>query len=296
MKPSQVLVTGVGIISSIGIGREQFFAGLRDDGSRTGGIENFHIEDYLESEKTYLDRCSAFTLAACALALKEVEGSNHSPLTTHHLPTGICLGTACSCLHTMEDFFRRVLDKGPRFANSLLFSHSYANSPTSLAAIEFGLSGYHSTVTAGSLSGVLALMQAVDAIRLGYSDRMLAGGVDVISDPLTRVWTTLQGDRVPGEGAAFFLLENENSLRERGAPPDKSPRISVEWIRRDNGPTQSSTFDLEDRIGYALGASGVLDVAAELAKLDSGESNRAIVVSKGSQGCVETIVEKVGVE
>lgn len=300
MKFPTVFVTGLGIVSSIGIGRERFFAGLRDDGSRTGSIENFRIEDYLDSEKTYLDRCSAFALAACALALKDSEqptvSGDQLPDTTHRSPTGICLGTACGCLHTMEDFFRRVLDKGPRFANSLLFSHSYANSPTSLAAIEFGLSGYHSTVTAGSLSGVLALMQAVDAIRLGYADRMLAGGVDVISDPLTRVWTELHCNRVPGEGAAFFLLENENSFRQRGMIPDRSLRISVEWIRKDNGPTPSSTFDLESRIGYALGASGVLDIAAAVAKLDSGESNRATVVSKDSQGCMETIIEKVGVE
>ena len=85
--PHRVVVTGIGPICAIGIGREDFSSGLfagregRRAPERLQGewpnlpliaeCLDFVVEDYLETEKTYLDRCSELVLASCALLLEK---------------------------------------------------------------------------------------------------------------------------------------------------------------------------------------------------------------------------------
>ena len=239
-----VVITGSGVISPIGIGAAAFRSGLCSGacgirevrrGDRTGPgaeVPGFSVAHYLESEKTYLDRAAAFALAACSLARREAEWEMAEGATEQ---AGIVLGTAYGCLDTLRAYYERVLERGAKFASSLLFSHSYANTPTSLAAIEYHLRGYHSTVCTGLTSGATALIQAVDALRDGRAERVLAGGLEALSEPL---WQGLSAylapvrsdgaendDKtsaarpgiVPGEGAGMFVLETAASATARGA-------------------------------------------------------------------------------
>lgn len=170
-------------------------------------IENFKIEDYSLSPKTYLDRCSALALAGGALTLRDanltwpIEGGDGFGLT---------LGTHLGCLETMQGFWHDAVEKGVRLAKPLLFSHSYVNSPISLCAIEFGLKGYHATFCAGKNSGLEAVRAAYDAIRLGHAQAMLCGGVEA----LTPAREACEPGDV-GEGAAFFVLESAAHAGER---------------------------------------------------------------------------------
>ncbi|MFQ6134171.1 MAG: beta-ketoacyl synthase N-terminal-like domain-containing protein, partial [Armatimonadota bacterium] len=188
-----VVITGVGPISAIGIGREDFCGGL--DEGRMGirppervqvgdtGVENvaecldFYVEDYLESEKTYLDRASELLLAACHLAL---EDGALGARAMDHERIGLSIGTAYGCLGTMADYYRRVLEKGARFASTVLFTHTYANTPISLASIEYGIMGPTNTVCTGVTSGAGAISYAFDLLRHGRTDAMLAGGMDAL--------------------------------------------------------------------------------------------------------------------
>lgn len=230
-----IVITGSGIISPVGIGWEAFQTGLWSEtrgfdwAEGSGGsasraeVTDFQVQCFLESEKTYLDRASAFTLAACSLARREAgwETSDVPPGRT-----GIVLGTAYGCLETMQAYYERLLARGAKFASSLLFSHSYANTPASLAAIEFRLGGYHSTVCAGLTSGAAALAQAADALRDGRAEALLAGGVEALAEPLERglagyCWPGRDQARrcglILGEGAAVFLLETAAQAQRRGA-------------------------------------------------------------------------------
>ena len=272
-------VTGIGIVSSIGIGRDEFFAAVRAGRRRSGKIEDFCIEDYLETEKTYLDHCSAFALAACAMALKDAQ---LPPSCIHHpsASSGICLGTALGCLQTMEDFFLRVIEKGPRYANSLLFSHSYANSPTILAAIEFGLAGYHSTATSGESSSLIALMQSLNALRLGYAERIVTGGVDALSEALQRVWAQIYPDRMPGEGAAVFVLETETAVVERGLQPAAFPRIVVQSAHCDGASPAADSIERD--IGFVVGAMDAFNTATAMGELEDAASKQVAALSNST--------------
>lgn len=211
----KVVLTGVGAITSRGDFTLQ-------DGSTPSAemasskasesdfvIENFALENYLASQKTYLDRCSALALAGCALALRDAQIESSSQYENF----GITLGTHFGCVETMKSFWDKAAEKGVRLANPLLFSHSYFNSPISLCAIEFGLKGYHGTFCANEYSGLEAVRAAYDAIRLGRADAMVCGGVDAVTP--TRVLCA--PDERSGEAAVFFVLENEKHARERGA-------------------------------------------------------------------------------
>lgn len=205
MRAGRVAIVGVGLVSPRGIGplgrvvlREEVPLALQGY-----AVQGFEAERWLPSTKTYLDPASAYTLAAVRMALEEAGWEKGEAFSE----TGIVLGTGFGCLASWQRYWERVVQGGNRAAHSLLFSHAYANTPASLAAIEFGLGGYHSTVTAGRLSSLQALAQAGLALEEGHARRMVAVGVEALAEPwlrgLRRYWQRCR----PAEGAAAFALE-----------------------------------------------------------------------------------------
>ena len=248
---SEVVITGVGPVSAIGIGREDFFGGLAEgrvgirpaENLDTSGLASklaaecldFVIEDYLESEKTYLDRTSELALAGCHLAL---EDAGLDARAMDHERIGLSLGTGYGCLKTMYEYYARVAAKGPRFASSVLFPHSYANTPASLVSIEYRIMGPTNTVCTGATSALSAIAYAFDLLRHDRIDAMLAGGVDSLSQPLleglaaqhrlspgdageeaARPFDAERNGFVLGEGAGLLLLERGECAEQRGAEP-----------------------------------------------------------------------------
>jgi len=205
----QIVITGYGVISTCG----DATADLPDLPLQqaNGVILDFKLETYLQSQKTYLDRCSSLALAACALALKSADVELPFGEEEAHR-FGIVLGTHLGCVETMKAFWDKAVERGVRVANPLLFSHSYYNTPISLCAIEFGLKGYHTTLCAGSRSGLEAIRAGYDAIRVGHADAVVCGGVEAY----TPTRQMLEPDGNAGEAAAFFVLESAERAAGRG--------------------------------------------------------------------------------
>ncbi|KPJ64261.1 hypothetical protein AMK68_02015 [candidate division KD3-62 bacterium DG_56] len=287
--PERVFITGVGPVSAIGIGREEFAAALAAGESGVIGepplarIEEFRIEDYLTSQKTYLDRCSEFTLAACALALKD---AGLDIADRPHWRAGLSLGTAYGCLDTLQRFTATLFDKGPRLANPLLFSHAYANTPASLAAIEFNLAGYHAVFTDGPASSAMAVVAAAEAIQAGRADYVLAGGADALSEPVLALPT--ENDAAPGEGAGVIVLEAPAHANQRGAVI--RGEIS-EWAWNDVGAgcdAITAADSLHNLTGDTRSASASLAVIAALREL-RGHQSACVTVRDGARALAITI-------
>ncbi|MHB8995431.1 MAG: beta-ketoacyl synthase N-terminal-like domain-containing protein [Armatimonadota bacterium] len=261
----RVVITGLGPISAIGIGREDFAAGLREgrEGRRAPerlvgrGLPllaeclDFVVEDYLESEKTYLDRCSELTLAACALAWQDA-GIDWRELD--HTRVGLCLGTAYGCLDSVENMTARVQKKGVRFGSPVIFTHSFANSPTSLAAVEYQLEGPTSTFCVGEASASSALDFAARIIGDGRAEVVLAGGVEALSLSLLGYLGLKPPAWVPGEGACLFVLESEEHAAARAATV-LAEVVEVD-LRGEVGGMPGAAY------GFTFGASVALDLAA----------------------------------
>lgn len=206
----RVAVTGVGPVSPIGIGREDYQEGLQigDDGVSdltlfdhpdltgllVGEMPDFVLKDYFAKPKGYLDRSTQLAFAAAALALEDAGLATDAMGGSRH---GIALGTAAGCSETAGRFFADFLNKGPRFVKPILFPHTYFNTTISMLAIEYGLAGPHLAFASGLVSGAQAIHAACEQIRLNRADIMLAGGVDALSLEWLLGWK-LQGWLTPG--------------------------------------------------------------------------------------------------
>ncbi len=296
----RVFVTGIGPITGRAIGRQRFTADLRagaasGESSQPLRVEDFSVDDYLDSEKTYLDRCSEFALAATSLALQDAglewRGDTHQWW-------GVSLGTAFGCLDSMFNNTVRVQTKGVRFASPIIFMHSMANSPASLVAIEYRLLGPNPTFCDGAISAGTAVHYAWQTLATGQAEVMVAGGVEALSEPLL---LRLGADRTgwsdrqrSAEGAAMLVLETEDSAQSRDAQP--LAEITGCGLAGGNSPKQGCRRALEaaavasglkqaprefcplDTYGYTFGVSFALDVAAAVC-LDEHKDRDGISVT-----------------
>lgn len=229
-----VAITGVGILCPLGIGREAvverlagapYEAGVPDlfDASiysiqRAAQVPGFDPKALVETPKTYLDRCSALTLAACYLAVRD------AGLAWQDVPEerrSLSHGTAFGCVESMAAMTSRVQKRGLKAASPVIFSHSFVNTPASLVAIEYSVHGPAPTFASGPLAGAEAVIYGVDVVAAGKADFCLAGAAEALSEPLYAALDDrgdlTSGPMIPAEGAAMLVLEPVEAARERCA-------------------------------------------------------------------------------
>lgn len=185
---------------------------------------DFNLTNEVPTKYPFIDRCSALAIGAAARALK------HAGLGIDRTRTetiGLCYGTTWGCLDAMRTFYEKIKEGKPQFSSPLPFSHSFANSPSSLLAIEFGLRGFATTYSEGHNAGLAALESALAALEAGTADRMLVVAGDAISHgTYHHYWATgaLAADAaaamagrggVLSEGAVALVLETQAALAAR---------------------------------------------------------------------------------
>ena len=259
----------------------------------------FDLKSYAPSIKSYVDRASALALAGSHLALSGAgileEGSRKSEV-------GLNYGTGWGCLETMRLFFAKVKKGNPRFAPALPFSHSYANSPSSVVAIEFALRGHAVTYSCGKLSSAHAVLDAVDFLSRERGT-VVAGGSEALSGVLVRHLRDsggllggedplAEGARgfVPGEGAGFVVLSTEREASVRVSEDVGSPEFVASCastrtdyeadVREFDG---AEIFPLGARIGETWGASFGIACALAFSVVSRGELKRAAAVCRAGK-------------
>jgi 3-oxoacyl-[acyl-carrier-protein] synthase II len=247
----KVVITGVGVISSLGDSLDALHAALCEGrsgirpvelfstqvlGCPLGGeIKSFDAQKYLGRRNLRpLDRTSRLVASAAQLAL---EDSGCDALMRSQQEVGLVLGTMFCSVHTISEFDRRALTAGPAYASPLDFSNTVINAAAGQTAILHNLRGVNSTISTGTTSGLQAIAYAADLIRGGRVCAVLAGGAEELcfesfygfdrAGLLCRS-TQRAGDYpIPfdarrnglalGEGAALLMLEDAESALERGA-------------------------------------------------------------------------------
>ena len=249
----RIVITGIGVLASNGIGKDEFWKALRSgmsgvkpvtlfDTSTTrsktaGEITDFRPEEFLgEKGLRNLDRATKLVLSASKLALDDA-GLN-SPLAEDvSLRTGVSLGSTLGSVWSISEFDKEGLRAGPRSVNPALFQNTVINAPASQISIRFNIKGFNTTISTGFASSLDAIDYAVNFIRLYDYDIVLAGGVEELCEQTFKGFHKighLAGSRegkpevncpfdkrrngiVLGEGACILILEEFNHAAKRGA-------------------------------------------------------------------------------
>ena len=188
----RTLITGIGVVSPIGIGKEAFWQNLFEGRSGfrpitlfdtsdlkvkiAGEITEFNPKEILGKEGLMdLDRATLLLLSAAKLALDDAHLEIKEENTYR---TGVSVGTTFGSLYSMSKFDRESLTEGPRYANPSIFPSMVGNSPASRISIRFKIKGFNTTISTGMCAALDALAYAQDCIRLDRSDAILVGSVE----------------------------------------------------------------------------------------------------------------------
>jgi 3-oxoacyl-[acyl-carrier-protein] synthase II len=247
----KVVITGAGVISSLGDSLDSLQAALREGRSGLypverfdteglscwlgGEIKNFNAQKYLGNKNLRpLDRTSQLATSAAALALDD---SGWTIELRNETEVGLALGTMFCSVHTISEFDRRAITAGPGYASPMDFANTVINAAAGQTAIMHNLRGINSTISVGASSGLRAIAYATDCIRADRAKAMLAGGVEELcfesfygfdragflcrtcldENDFPRPFGVRRNGTVLGEGAAFLMLEDEEFANRRGA-------------------------------------------------------------------------------
>ncbi len=195
MDQKRIVVTGLGVVSPNGIGREAFFeavfsglSGIKPvslfDTSifkvkTAGEIKDFTPEEFLGPKglRTF-DRSIKLVLSAARLALDDA-GLEVTEENTRQI--GVAIGTALAGVKSVCDFDRDALVDGVRYVNPALFPNTVINSAASQVSIKFNIKGFNSTISTGFSCGLDAVNYALDALKSGRSRIVLTGAVEELS-------------------------------------------------------------------------------------------------------------------
>jgi 3-oxoacyl-[acyl-carrier-protein] synthase II len=249
----RAVITGIGPITCIGTGKENFWRGILAERSGITRITSFEtgeghaccggeIRDWDPSaffppnRLKRLDRYAQFAVASALLALEDagLPWSRERP----RADVGVSFGTALGGIANAEAEHQRFLKKGARGVNPTLALQVFGGSAHSNIAIEFGFRGVGTTNSNSCASGTVAVGEALRYIRDGMAEVMVAGGAEAPLSPLTygafdfiRTMSRWQGDPalacrpfdltrdgfVMGEGGASLVIEELEHARRRGA-------------------------------------------------------------------------------
>jgi 3-oxoacyl-[acyl-carrier-protein] synthase II len=273
-----IIITGIGVLSPIGIGREQYWEGLSRgrtgfstislfdtsgfDVSVAGEIRNFDPLTLLGKKGLReLDRSTRLISSAAKLAIED-SGFEISEENTQSV--GVSVGTTFGSLHSISQFDQTGLIEGPRYVNPSHFPNTVINSPASRISIRFKIKGFNATISTGFCAGIDAISYACDFIRLKRADMVLAGGVEELceetfsgfyklgclsgrngSDTICRPFDARRNGTVLSEGAALLVLESEEHALTRGA--DILAKISG----------YGNSFDPEARMDFGHQGNGL---------------------------------------
>lgn len=251
MAKKRIVITGIGVLASNGIGKDAFWTALEQGKSGikevslfettstktklAGEIKDFDAKTYLgEKGLRLLDRSTLLVNVASKLALDDaafqVTQDNEDDI-------GVVLGTTLGSVWSISEFDKTALKDGPRYVNPALFPNTVINSPASQISIRFGIKGFNTTIATGFTSSLDALKYACDFIQLGRAKAILVGGVEELCIQtylgfyklsflagskeggleLSCPFDKRRNGIVFGEGSAMILIEDLESAQKRGA-------------------------------------------------------------------------------
>ncbi|GLI50084.1 3-oxoacyl-[acyl-carrier-protein] synthase 2 [Tepidanaerobacter syntrophicus] len=248
----RIVVTGMGVVSPVGIGINKFWNSLiggksgidkitafnaEDLPSKIAGeVRDFNPEDYIDrKELKRLDRFTQFAVAATKMAFEDAQLDLSKIDPTR---VGVILGSGIGGANTWEEQHTILLEKGPRRVSPFFIPMMIINMASGQTAMAFNLKGPNFTVVTACASGTNAIGEAFRVLQRGDADIIVSGGTEASitmlslagfssmkalstrNDEPTKASRPFDRDRdgfVIGEGAGIVILETLESALSRNA-------------------------------------------------------------------------------
>jgi 3-oxoacyl-[acyl-carrier-protein] synthase II len=252
LEKRRVVVTGLGIVSPLGIGQEENWDAVSNGKSGIGPItrfdpkdvnakiagevKNFNPEDYVDKKEIKkMDTFLHYSLAAGKMAVEDsglvIDDENAERV-------GVLVGSGLGGLSTIEKYHSLMLEKGPKKISPFFIPMLIVNLAPGHLSMHFGCKGPNLSIVTACATGNHSIGEAFKIIQRGDADAMIAGGVESTITPLAvggfcamkalstrndepeRASRPFEKDRigfVMAEGAGIIVLEEMESAKKRGA-------------------------------------------------------------------------------
>ena len=248
----RVAVTGVGLLSSVGIGTEECWLALRNGQSGiaqitqfdasafscriAGEVKNFDPANFIEKKEIKkMGRFIHFAIAASDFAL-QTAGLTVTPEMSER--TGVYIGSGIGGFEVIEREHKVLLEKGPGRISPFFIPATIVNLASGYVSIRAGAKGPNSATATACTSSAHAIGDSFRLIQRGDADIMICGGAEAAVTPMSvggfaamralsvrndepqrasRPWDKDRDGFVVGEGSGMLVLEELESARARGA-------------------------------------------------------------------------------
>ncbi len=261
----RVVITGVGLVSPLGIGVKETWEPLcagksgvaeitRFDATQfqtriAAEVKDFHAEDFMsKKEAKRTERFIAYAIAAARMAIEDsgliIKGSNAER-------TGVITGCGLGGLSILEETCHTLKTKGPKRVSPFFIPMMIGNMAPGMISIHFGAKGPNASIATACAAGAHAVGDSFKIIANGEADAMITGGVESVVNP-----TCIAG------------FNSMKALSTRNDTPEKASR----------------PFD-RDRDGFVVGEGcGILIIEALDQALDRGANIYAEITGYGMSG------------
>lgn len=249
----RVVITGVGVISPVGIGKETFWNALLSGKNGIGPITHFDATEYAariagevkdfnpsdygidKKEARHMDPSTQYAVAAAKLALDD---SKMNLDDEDRDRIGTIVGTGIGGMETLHNLYKGLFSKGPSRVNPFVVPKMIANMASGQVSIFFGLKGHCASVVTACATGTNSIGDAYRMIQRGELDAAVAGGTEAAVSPgavagfsamkalstnnddpahASRPFDKDRNGFVMGEGAGIVVLEELEHAKKRGA-------------------------------------------------------------------------------
>lgn len=252
MTKRRVVVTGLGMLTPLGLSVKETWQGILAGKSGVGRIETFdvsayaaqisaaikgfQVDHYLSSKDsrkmdTFIQYGLAATVEALADARLEISAQNADRI-------GVAIGSGIGGLVLIEKTHQALLEGGPRKVSPFFIPGAIINMISGQVSIRYGLKGPNIAVVTACTTSTHNIGLAARAIAYGDADVMIAGGAEMATCPLglggfaacralstrnddpqraSRPWDRDRDGFVLGDGAGIMVLESYEHAKQRGA-------------------------------------------------------------------------------
>lgn len=248
----RVVITGIGAVTPVGIGKDAFWNALIEGKSGVGPITRFDVSEYTtkiagevtdfvvtdfidKKEAKRMDRSTQYAVAASKMAIEDakldLEAEDRERI-------GVIIGTGIGGMEALYEQYKVLFAKGPSRISPFLVPMMIGNMASGMTSIRFGLQGPSSCVVTACATGTNSIGDAARAIKYGDADVMVAGGTEAPISPAalagfgsmkalstrndepelaSRPFDKDRDGFVMGEGAGIVILESLEHALARGA-------------------------------------------------------------------------------